>query len=177
MTRAKILLFMVIVGLGGPLFGGPSQAATTHPMDWELPLLTGQDGNKSLSISDYRGRIVYVDFWASWCRPCLISMPFLDALQKEFGDRGFQVVAVNVDHDKGDAIAFLGRHPVDYPVVHAPDGQLMNHLQVVGLPTVFLLEASGEVTLVHVGFKRSDKAFIRAVVDRALAKNQNQSRE
>lgn len=164
----------VVIGAGS-LLSGPAQANEPHPMHWELPLIATEkatkDGTDIVRVEDYQGKIVYVDFWASWCHPCLKSMPFLNELRNEFHDRGFEVLAVNVDQHKKDALAFLEKHPVDYPVVYDGSNQLLEHLQVVGLPSAFLLDARGTPTIVHAGFKESDKAFLRAVIDRALALN------
>ncbi len=138
-------------------------------LEWGLPLIEKDGKPQLVRLSDYRGKVVYVDFWASWCRPCLVSMPFLNGLRNEFRERGFEVVAVNVDQRIEDAEAFLDQHPVDYPVVGDVDNRLFTHLQVTGLPTGFLLNASGEIVLTHRGFKPSDKPFIKAVIDRELA--------
>lgn len=173
MIKLKSLLFLSLIVWAGPLFGESAQASEPHPMHWELPLLAEGDDTTQLRVEDYQGKIVYVDFWASWCRPCIKSMPFLNALRDEFKSRGFEVLAVNVDQNKADALSFLQKHPVNYPVAHDNSSQLLKHLNVVGLPSAFLLDADGVPTLVHAGFKESDKAYLRAMIDRALAINGN----
>ena len=138
-------------------------------LEWNFPLIDKGEKPQLIRLSDYRGKVVYVDFWASWCRPCLVSMPFFNGLRNDFRERGFEVLAVNVDQHIEDAEAFLDKRPVDYPVVHDVDNRLSEHLQVDGLPTGVLLNSSGVVVLTHRGFKPSDKQFIEAVIDRELA--------
>ena len=82
-----------------------------------LPLL---NENKDISLSDFEGKIVYVDFWASWCAPCRQSLPLYEALHHRLPSDRFQILAVNLDEDSRDAKRFLDRHPVSYPVLTAP---------------------------------------------------------
>ena len=126
------------------------------------------DGMKSLSLSDYRGKVVYLDFWASWCTPCATALPVLDSFRKEFGD-GFQVLAINVDDDPKKAQAFLRRRPVGYPSVSDPQGKLPAQFGIETMPTSFLIDRDGVIRHVHRGFKKSDVDSLRAEIRKLLA--------
>lgn len=126
-------------------------------------------GNKTLSLADFRGKVVYLDFWASWCAPCAISLPVLDSFRHEFGPDKFQVLAVNVDSDLSKARHFLSMRPVGYPSVADPDGKLPTRFGVETMPTSFLIDRKGVVRRVHVGFKKSDVEELRAEIRKLVA--------
>jgi thiol-disulfide isomerase/thioredoxin len=90
------------------------------------PPFTGQEihGGGSISLSDYRGKVVFIDFWASWCPPCLASLPAYDKMYRELGNAEFEFIAINVDEDTEDGIFFLEDHPVSYPVLADPEGDI-----------------------------------------------------
>jgi thiol-disulfide isomerase/thioredoxin len=113
---------------------------------------------------------VYVDFWASWWPPCLVSIPLLNELRNEYVNAGkpFEVLAVNVDADPDDGIDFLLDEPVNYVVVSDPKGDTPRLYKVPGMPTSYLVDAKGQVRLVHTGFKKSDIDMIEAEVDKLL---------
>ena len=99
------------------------------------------------------GKVVLVDFWASWCAPCKSSFPVLDSIYRKFKERGFLVVAVSVD-ESGDAMReFLGTHPVSFPVVRDARQQLVASAGIEAMPTSFLIDRTGKVVAVHAGFK------------------------
>lgn len=137
--------------------------------DFALPLLGASDGT-TLALGDLRGKVVYVDFWASWCAPCLVSIPLLNELRERYVAEGkaFEVFAVNVDSDPEDGIEFLLDEPVGYPVVSDPEGATPALYQVPGMPTSYLVDPAGRVRLVHSGFKRSDIELIEAEVIKLL---------
>ena len=124
-----------------------------------LPVL----GNGSTrSLSESHGKVRYLDFWASWCPPCLVSVPAIVALQEELGGDRFEVIAINVDERTGDALKFLERHPTNYDSLSDPRGETAEAYALLGMPTSFVLDPEGLVTLVHVGFRRGDMKAIRA---------------
>jgi cytochrome c biogenesis protein CcmG/thiol:disulfide interchange protein DsbE len=116
----------------------------------------------SMALADFRGRIVYLDFWASWCPPCLVSMPIMNEMRNRLQAQGvpFEVVAVNVDSDPEDGIDFLLDKPVDFIVLSDPEGRSPADYKVVGMPTSFLVGADGVIVMRHQGFKRSDAQTI-----------------
>jgi thiol-disulfide isomerase/thioredoxin len=138
--------------------------------DFTLPPLRTEDGSAAISLADFRGKVVYVDFWASWCPPCLVSIPLLNELRNEYVDAGkpFEVLAVNVDADPEDGKDFLLDEPVNYVVVSDPKGDTPRLYQVPGMPTSYLVDTKGQVRLVHTGFKKSDIEMIEAEVVKLL---------
>ena len=135
--------------------------------NFKLPNL--QTG-KLESIKKYRGKVVYLDFWASWCGPCRQSLPLLNELRKELKRKGFEVVAVNLDEDTADAKAFLKQFPVSYPVLIDPNGKVPEKYELPGMPTSFLIDKRGRVQHIHIGFKPKDMKDIRKQVITLLRK-------
>ena len=121
-----------------------------------LPLL--QDSHGPISLAEYEGQIIYLDFWASWCPPCLVSMPIMNEIRNRLQDEGiaFEVFAVNVDSHPEDGIDFLLDSPVDFVVLSDPEGTSPAAYGVRGMPTSYLIDPEGKIVLVHEGFKRSD---------------------
>nr|WP_183410174.1 TlpA disulfide reductase family protein [Litorivivens lipolytica] len=123
-----------------------------------------------LSSRQFIGRVVYLDFWASWCGPCRLSLPALNEFYHEFSDQGFVVVAINLDEDAAEGRRFLKRFPVSYPVLK-DDGSLPEALGVKGMPTGFLLDRQGRVRAIHRGFKPGDQTKLRREIKLLLAED------
>lgn len=124
----------------------------------EAPEIAGLilNGEKGTKLSDYRGRVVAVDFWASWCGPCLQSMPEFDRMRDEiialgYGDR-FEIVGVNVDRDIPKARRFLEQRPVKYPIIGDPLAIAMSRYGPWKLPATFLLDQEGKVKMIWLGY-------------------------
>ncbi|RLA03947.1 MAG: TlpA family protein disulfide reductase [Gammaproteobacteria bacterium] len=112
------------------------------------------------SLNNYKGKVVYLDFWASWCKPCLKSMPLLNDLRAELGRDDFEVIAVNLDINASLGQEFLADHPVDYLVVRTDDS--INELyKIKGLPTSYFIDKDGILRYAHQGFKVEDMKKIR----------------
>jgi thiol-disulfide isomerase/thioredoxin len=107
---------------------------------------------QDLSLAAYKGKVVYLDFWASWCTPCKLSFPWMNELARSYAQRGLVVVAVNVDHDRDAADRFLHDTPASFPVVYDPDGKIAERFQVKDMPTSVLIGRDGQVHYVHQGF-------------------------
>ncbi len=111
-----------------------------------------------LNISQYKGKVVYVDFWASWCLPCRKSFPWMQAMQAKYMDKGLQIVAVNLDEVSGDANSFLSDFDMNFEIVYDPKGSLAEHFEVKGMPTTLLFDANGDLHSRHIGFKAGKKS-------------------
>jgi thiol-disulfide isomerase/thioredoxin len=134
----------------------------------ELPLLSVQAQSSSTSLAALRGKVVYLDFWASWCGPCRTSFPLLEQLRQQLGSQGFEVLAVNVDEFEADALQFLTEIPVSYLVVRDGAGTTPQTYGILGMPTAYLIDRDGVVRFVHAGFKTSDAEKLRIEIIKLL---------
>lgn len=114
----------------------------------QLPTTDGA----TVALSGLRGRIVLVDFWASWCAPCKASFPLLDALHRELATKGVTVLAVNVDERRRDMDAFLADRPHVMPVLLDPKGATAAAFRVKAMPTSFILDRLGRIRFTHAGY-------------------------
>lgn len=122
-----------------------------------------------LNLGDLRGKVVMIDFWASWCAPCQKSMPQFDALAKEFPADRFELVGVNVDSDIDAAKKVLSKRPVAYTIVSDPSGSLPGRYGVETMPMAYLVDADGAIRHVHKGFREGDTDKLREQIQKLLA--------
>ena len=129
--------------------------------------LLGKTG-ETLKLSALRGQVVYVDFWASWCVPCRLSMPALDALFRKHGARGFVVVGVNKDATQADALRFLQRVGVGFALVSDPQDAAARAFEVKAMPSGYLVDRRGVVRHVHRGFTSETAALVEREIEELL---------
>lgn len=153
--RLLMLIALVVPGLACAIENG--QPAPV----FGAPLL---QGDASLELEDHRGKVVLLDFWASWCGPCRQSLPALEKLRDEFGAAGFEVIAVNLDQEIQDGLDFLKKYPVTYPTVQDAPGRIARLYDVKTMPMSYLLDRQGVVRHVHQGFNKKDVPRLRAAV-------------
>src|SRR5437899_150779 len=112
-----------------------------------------KDANgKVVRLSDYRGKVVLLDFWATWCGPCKIEIPWFMEMQRKNKDRGFEVLGVSMDDEGWEVVKpFLADVGVNYRVVIGNDATAQSYGGVDALPTTFLIDRSGKIAAVHVG--------------------------
>jgi thiol-disulfide isomerase/thioredoxin len=108
--------------------------------------------NDPLGLDLLKGKVVYVDFWASWCAPCRESFPWMNRMQSELGHDGLVIIAVNVDREHADAEQFLRSHAAQFRIVYDPQGRLPEKFGVRGMPTSFLIDRNGRIQSRHEGF-------------------------
>ena len=132
--------------------------------------LASVDGKGKVDLSAYRGKVVYLDFWASWCPPCRKAMPAIEKLRKSYSPDEFAVVAVNVDSSLKKAQKVLAKTPVGYASGSDPKGLLPKRYEVKTMPTSYLLDGNGVVRYVHEGFRRGDEKALREEIDKLLRK-------
>jgi cytochrome c biogenesis protein CcmG, thiol:disulfide interchange protein DsbE len=129
-------------------------------MGLSVPTALGA-ASDALDLPALHGKVVYVDFWASWCVPCRESFPWMNSIQHEFSTQGFVVIAVNVDHERSDAEDFLRRFSPDFRITYDPLGTLAEQFHVKGMPTSVLIDRSGKVVNQHTGFRQADRGALR----------------
>jgi cytochrome c biogenesis protein CcmG, thiol:disulfide interchange protein DsbE len=147
--------------------GLPCAGAAGFAAGAKLPDLAGfgLDGR----LPALKGKVVYLDFWASWCAPCKASFPVLEAWQKEFAAQGFSVLAVSVDEKADDMAKFLKKNPVTFPVVRDAGQKLVAAANVSTMPTSLLIDRKGVIRKVHSGFRGGDAAALHAEIAKLLA--------
>lgn len=128
--------------------------------------LTGNVG--PVSLAAYRGKVVYVDFWASWCAPCRKSFPWMNDLQHRYGPRGLTIVAINVDKKQEAAQAFLADYTPRFAVAFDPTGMVADAYHVWTMPSSYLIDRKGHLHSVHRGFFDTDKARIEEQIKQLL---------
>ena len=159
------LLTLLLIGfLAAPSVARALEAGDRAP-DFAAPAL---DGKGTVSLASYRGKVVYLDFWASWCAPCLKAVPEIEAMRKELPADRFAVVAVNLDQTPKKALRFLEKHPVGYASASDPKGRLPKQYGVDTMPTSYLIDGEGVIRLVHRGFQRGDGETLRAEIRKLL---------
>lgn len=133
------------------------------PPAFELP-----GRGTTVKLSDYAGKTVYLDFWASWCGPCKQSFPWMNDMHARYAAHGLRVLAINVDQKSDDAQAFLRRTPAQFELAFDPVGLTPKAYAVKAMPTSVLIGPDGKVLAVHGGFKDNDRAALEQQIRQAL---------
>jgi cytochrome c biogenesis protein CcmG/thiol:disulfide interchange protein DsbE len=118
---------------------------------------TPSNADTPLDLSSFHGRVIYLDFWASWCAPCRQSFPWMAAMKAAYERQGLTVVAVNLDRERADADRFLQKFHPDFTVQFDPQGTLAERFKVAGMPTSVVIDRHGVLRATHVGFRPADR--------------------
>jgi len=143
-----------------------AQAATVGA---QAPAFTLEGRSGPVALADFKGKTVYLDFWASWCGPCKRSFPWMAGLQQRYGAAGLQVVAVNVDAQRADAERFLAANPAPFAVAFDHGGATPRQYAIKGMPSSVLVGPDGKVLYQHAGFNDDSAAEIEDRIRAALA--------
>ncbi len=138
----------------------PSFAKAITALLFSFLLLTTVQAQESqwldeFDLAQYENKVVYLDFWASWCGPCRKSFPWINAMQEKYKDKGLVVIGINLDADIEKAKQFLKKTPAQFRLFSDPNGALAEKYKLIGMPSSFVLDSNGEVRHRHVGFKKS----------------------
>lgn len=153
--RALLLILLAVVAL-------PAGSVTLQERapDFTLKSLEGSN----LRLEEYRGQVVLINFWASWCGPCRQEMPLLDRLHQRYVDAGFSVLGVNVEGEEAPARSLVDRIPVTFPVL-IDTGQAVSELyRLQAMPSTVVVDRDGVVRYIHRGYKPGDEAKYVEVV-------------
>jgi len=157
MRKIAVLIMLLASALGHAAAEGDAAPLFT------LPSL---DDSEVYSLAP--GKVIYLDFWASWCAPCRVSFPEVIALQNEMGSDRFEVIAVTVDENRAAAIRFLRHYDVPYQILSDTDGVVAGQYALPGMPTSFVIDQKGSISLRHSGFKPGDMSSIRLRIQELL---------
>jgi peroxiredoxin len=147
--QLQTLLLGALIGIGSLATASSSVPAP----DFTLPARSGG----SASLSQYKGQVVMINFWASWCGPCRQEFPLLDSMYKKYKSLGFTLVGVNVDKDSSDAEKWLAQTPVSYPILFDRESKVSGAYSVQAMPTTVFVDRKGNVRLVHRAYKPGDE--------------------
>lgn len=129
-------------------------------------------GAAPLDLTPLRGRVIYLDFWASWCAPCRRSFPWMQAMQQAHESEGLTIIAINVDQDRADAERFLAQFQPGFAIRYDPRGEAPEHYQVRGMPTSLLIDRRGVIRYRDEGFQADAPAAYEAQLRQLLAEPQ-----
>ena len=147
----------------------PSFAARSH-QDREAPDFTLPTTTGTVSLHDLRGKVVYVDFWASWCVPCRQSFPWMTTISEKYADRGLVVLAVNLDKERRAADDFLAQFGGPFTIAFDPTGKTAEAFRVEAMPSSFIVSRTGKIVFSHEGFQEPKAAELEEHIKEALAK-------
>ena len=142
-----------------------SFAAFNQAPDINLPCING-----SVNLAELKGKVVYLDFWASWCEPCKKSFPWLHDIKQRYAEKGFEVVAVNLDKDRKLADEFLEVMDVNFVVAFDESGESASSYKLKGMPSSYLIGRDGKLYASHTGFREKDKNKLEQAIKELLAK-------
>ena len=124
--------------------------------------------DSALNLSNYNGKVVIVDFWASWCVPCRRSFPWMNAMQDKYAADGLVIIAVNLDRNAEDAARFLEKYPANFEIVYDPEGALAKEYGVEVMPSSIIIGRNGDSYERHAGFKVKRQDEYEATIRVAL---------
>ena len=163
LDRATVAALFGIFLLAAVQAGASVKVAETAP-DFTLKTLHGPN----LRLEEYRGQVVLINFWASWCGPCRQEMPILDRLHQRYEDTGFAVLGVNVEGEVGPAQKIVDKTNVTFPVL-IDEGQVVSELyELEAMPSTVVIDRNGMVRYVHRGYKPGDEEKYVDVVKKLI---------
>jgi peroxiredoxin len=148
--RNPIAAFAAALLLSVPaLAGAPAAAAPQFSL--------AARGGQNVSLAQYKGQVVMINFWASWCGPCRQEMPLLESIYKKYNKLGFTMLGVNVEPDSNAANAWLKETPVSFPILYDTESKVSKLYDVAGMPTSVIIDRAGKVRLIHRSYRPGDE--------------------
>jgi len=165
--RARIAVSLLLLSLALPAFARKEAQAPGPPAKSPPFSLPARHG--TLSSNDLAGKVVYVDFWASWCGPCRQSFPWLKSLHEQYGGKGLFIVAINLDKDHEAAMEFLGDFPAPFVVAFDPAGKTAEAFNVGAMPSSYLVGPDGTILYSQAGFDPKETGRVEQMIKEALS--------
>lgn len=157
MRSVRILCLAVMLGVSN------SVAAASQAPAIKLPAINGE-----FELAKLRGKVIYLDFWASWCKPCKKSFPWMSEIKKKYAEQGLEVVAINLDVDRKPADLFLDQFEINFIIAFDVDAISADEYKLRGMPTSYLIGRDGNLYATHVGFKEKDAGKLEDAIERLL---------
>lgn len=162
----RLFIALVLAGLAQAVPAHAAQTGAPAP-PFALPTSHGD----AISLAQLRGRVVYVDFWASWCGPCRRSFPWMNALKARYGKDGLAIVGINVDKRREDAERFLRDTPASFTIAFDAAGKTPAAYDVKGMPSSYVVDRKGNVVAIEEGFHDERRDAIEARLRALLAQH------
>ncbi len=124
---------------------------------------------ETITLSDYKGRVVYLDFWASWCGPCRKSFPWMNELHTRFNGENFAIIAINLDESRQLSEKFIADTQPAFTIAYDNEGRSAESYKVMGMPSSYLIDKGGNIVSRHVGFRQKDKQKLELEIASLLA--------
>jgi len=140
-------------------------SSKVSPRDFTLSVLEGE----TKSLGSYKGKVVFLNFWATWCGPCRLEMPSMEAVYKKFNDKGLEILAVNCAEDKTTVSSYMKSEGYTFPALLDLDGRVSSNYGVQSIPTTFLIDRDGMIILRLVGSIDWDNPKIHAALESLLS--------
>ena len=160
----QLLLTTAAFAIGIDITGSPAP-------QFDLPVFGAEQHH--IALTSLRGKVVMLDFWASWCGPCRQSFPLYEQLRSELPAQDFTLLAINLDEMSAGPAAFLEEHPVSYTSLADPEGGVAKAFGLIGMPSAFLIDRDGIVRKRHTGFKPADIESLRVEIRGLIAEPHN----
>jgi len=161
--RLSLILLSSLVLLQAPSAhakGAPKEGGKASP----APRFSLPTRESSVSLDSLQGKVVYVDFWASWCGPCRQSFPWMKSMYDRYASRGLVIVAINLDKDRGAAESFLQKYPAPFTIAFDPSGKTAKAYKVWGMPTSYIVSKTGAMVSAHAGFDPKRAAAVESEI-------------
>lgn len=159
LTRFAAFFTVLFIG-----FSLPSFAAGPAP-DFTLPTFPD---NTNITLADFKGRVVYLDFWATWCPPCRKSFPWMDEMQERYKEDGLTIIAVSIDKKRELIERFIKKTEPTFIVAHDPSGEVAKTYKLRAMPSTYLINRKGQLVMTHMGFRESDKKKMETAIESLL---------
>src|SRR3979411_2980585 len=148
--KKRIAVIAAALAIGLPALAGPAGGPAP-----QFP--RGARGGRNVSLTQYHGQVVMINFWASWCGPCRQEMPLLESIYKKYNKLGFTLIGVNVEPDSKAAEGFLKQTAVSFPVIYDKDSTVSKAYDVAGMPSTVIIDRKGNIRVLHRGYKPGDE--------------------
>jgi peroxiredoxin len=148
--KKRIAVIAAALAIGLPALAGPAGGPAPQ-------FTLGARGGRNVSLTQYHGQVVMINFWASWCGPCRQEMPLLESIYKKYNKLGFTLLGVNVEPDSQAADDWLKATPVSFPILYDKESKVSKLYDVAGMPSTVIIDRRGKLRMLHRGYKPGDE--------------------
>lgn len=160
----KKKLFLIILSLTGILHAGTIRDFKAKDINFQ-----------TVSLYDFKGdKYTIIDFWATWCKPCIKAIPKLNAIQKNYAEKGISVIGINADSPRNSnkVKPFASTYKISYPILRDPNSKIATELNVSSYPTLFIINSENEIVYTHIGYRSGDEKILIKEIEKLLNENQ-----